>query len=1168
MWTPQTANGWFPRFSPDGLKLSYGSGACFVADFRMSPPREIEFQVPEGRAWHGYWLSDALFTFFVETPQNDWIRYEAMVPAHPFDVWHLTRRERLTAAFFDARDGHWAASMPWGGYLYDGVDYSPADKGHGVKVAGDYLVQLASDGLSLRCHNVPRNVSWVAQALGGDFTVNAQGWVGNGYSGPAYVFMPNGVRVDVTATPWRIESTPFVVMANDEPWVWNGSVDPETGEAFAIGRVARLEGYWNVPVKIVSDIGTASFDVAYLPETQEFALAGTDAKGRLVVRLTPRAEGFANLRPKYPKQTSKLAFGSFFAFSNPVGSGLAHPYGSDSTYPQNVTVVVDHEVIKDAAARVPVIVPVTADMLIELKRHNLAQRVWALYIASEEFGGGAVVAEAKAKEAKGAWRLYFPDVPVPPVLWYITPREADQPDWMLPPSVDIFGPQFYFEDPRANQDRMTELLWRMAGKWMDKLGTSKPWIPICQAFDRSYPQWIDMSALAAMQPKFMEQFTTIDVRIGKLLPVLGLLFFSVMRPGGSKDYPKLEAWHRAMFRALPEGLPVFRPEFRDVKPRATIANYAPISGTAPLRVRAVAEREVGSGPITQWEWWWRKAGQATWNIAVTNPVEDPDHTFTFSGAGQYEISLSAIGPGGTSQTARQRLITVEEEKPPMPQPQPQPETKYGGIRTLNDFYWCAEANGQQPINATRTQRDDWESFEFVPTGEPNKIGIRSKVTGKFLAVEPGGVKILCNRPDSVKLGAWETWEIVPSEHGGVALRAHTGKLVNAVFGGGGPVSVDKTEVGPDETFLLEGFGLGAPTGEGVQGRLRVEGRQFVNDGGIFRPRFVSALSILRRSDDERHAFLDWAAQTGFNGVRVFAGALTWAGQTAEMALQKLHHLVADAQERGLYVEITALTDTGKEGYSITSHVEKCGLVAGVFPNTLLELANEPTHPTQLPSVHEPGTLIALRGRVPPEVLVALGSAPDDESTDFGGGDYITVHLDRGRDKWNQIRRVREMENLSATLRKPVVNNEPIGADERDGSVTGKQRFNDPAVFFGLGALNRLFEIGGVFHSQNGLDAVLPGPVQQQCADAFIRGSLAIKTQQALQFKNTGWADSPIASANFERTIVRVYSGLSDEQSAVVLVGLSGDPGLRLQNGWRLGNVLDEMPGVQVVELIR
>jgi hypothetical protein len=345
----------------------------------------------------------------------------------------------------------------------------------------------------------------------------------------------------------------------------------------------------------------------------------------------------------------------------------------------------------------------------------------------------------------------------------------------------------------------------------------------------------------------------------------------------------------------------------------------------------------------------------------------------------------------------------------------------------------------------------------------------------------------------------------------------------------------------------------------IAGRLRVEGRFFVNEAGIFRPRFCSGLSLLRpdRSDADVRAFLDWASGTGFNGLRVFAGRLTWADQSAERARQRLPFLLAEATTRGLYVEVTAITDSKDGGYDLASHVAGLGSIVAGYPNAVIELVNEIGHPTQDDRVTDLNWLASLAAGLPGPV--AFGASGDDESISARSGAYETKHLDRGRDKWNMVRRVRELENVSNTLKKPVLNNEPIKAVSQLG---------DPAIYFTMGALNRGFEVGGVFHFDAGLQGLVPPADQQACADEYVAGSRILGTDDKLTFYNAGWGGSPVKGARFDQTIVRAYSFIGNGQGWTVLLGLSGDPGVEWSGGWRPGAVLADRGAVQVVELRR
>jgi hypothetical protein len=350
-------------------------------------------------------------------------------------------------------------------------------------------------------------------------------------------------------------------------------------------------------------------------------------------------------------------------------------------------------------------------------------------------------------------------------------------------------------------------------------------------------------------------------------------------------------------------------------------------------------------------------------------------------------------------------------------------------------------------------------------------------------------------------------------------------------------------------------------------QIRVQGTQFVDESGrAYIPRWVSGLTLLARTPAQQTAFLDWAAKTGFNGVRVFGGALTWAEQTPESARKALPGLLDRAAARGLSVEVTALTDTGT-GYDPKVHLQGVVAILKGRRGVVLELANEVGHPTQAKDL-TPDRLRALGQEVvvPAGLVWAVGAGNSDEPVNgryqTHGGTYITAHLDRGGPMWPQVARVRALATIVEAHGVPVLDNEPMGADEVHGRETGRQRWDDPAGFFALGVLDRAFGLGGVHHSQAGLMAERPGPVQQRSADAYVAGHRAIDAVLGApigRFYDTGQRDSPIASVDRSK-VAAAYAFVSGNRAAVVLVGATGDPALRWTAAWRQLKVAATMRG--------
>ncbi len=354
-------------------------------------------------------------------------------------------------------------------------------------------------------------------------------------------------------------------------------------------------------------------------------------------------------------------------------------------------------------------------------------------------------------------------------------------------------------------------------------------------------------------------------------------------------------------------------------------------------------------------------------------------------------------------------------------------------------------------------------------------------------------------------------------------------------------------------------------------QLRVDGRFWVNSQGTFRPQFASDLYALSMTDWE--AKLDETVRLGFNGVRVFAGHLGQVGQTPEMARERLPLFLQAAADRGLYVYVCALTGGG---YDVQEHLRMVSLTVARFPNAVLEVANEIGHPSQSDLGKDPARLLDVAKRLIPAGVVWTLGAPvqTDEPAPDGtwltdGGQFNDAHLDRGRDPWNQVRRLREIYAIAENTKKPAMSGEPIGSDERTGGSTGtKQRLHDPGFFFTMGVLCRGFELGCVFHSEDGLNGRVLGPNQTVDAEAFIAGTKAIPTEDRLNFQNAGWATSPVEAGNFDNGIVRIYSFMAGNRGWTVLLGITGDPRLKLREGWRVVGVVAERPGVQVLEISR
>jgi hypothetical protein len=323
----------------------------------------------------------------------------------------------------------------------------------------------------------------------------------------------------------------------------------------------------------------------------------------------------------------------------------------------------------------------------------------------------------------------------------------------------------------------------------------------------------------------------------------------------------------------------------------------------------------------------------------------------------------------------------------------------------------------------------------------------------------------------------------------------------------------------------------------------------------------SSLAPFRPGHDYRPA-LDEIQALGGTLARAFCGPLPWCGQEIGHVYERLGGWLDACRERGQHGYLAYCTEAGT-GYALDAHVRELEMITAGRDNVLKEVGNECDHPTQGGRL-DPDRCRELAQRM--AGTVGYGATiTDDESPKYAGGAFVPVHLNRGRDTWNMVRRVREIEAMSASTGKPAFNQEPIGAAE--ASIPGRRESN-PNVFFVMGVLDRLFEVGGVFHSDDGLLAQRLGPNQRLCAEAFVQGSRLWPGADRLRYLNVGHQGSPVVAADFnegrnEEGCTRAYSGVVGNTGFTVALGVVGNPGLTWGNDWRPVEVLAERPGVVV-----
>jgi hypothetical protein len=276
----------------------------------------------------------------------------------------------------------------------------------------------------------------------------------------------------------------------------------------------------------------------------------------------------------------------------------------------------------------------------------------------------------------------------------------------------------------------------------------------------------------------------------------------------------------------------------------------------------------------------------------------------------------------------------------------------------------------------------------------------------------------------------------------------------------------------------------AEAGQAEEHHLRISETHFIKpDGSRFDWRGITAFRLVELVAHGREAeadtYLKWAASKQLTLVRALVMADVLFKLTPADGVRALPKLLEVASRHGLYVEVVALADSATIAVDIPAHVRAVAEICARHRNAVLEIANEPAHPTQARALHDPSYLQQLARSLPKQVPVSLGSV--EENDGYGAGDYVTWHAPRGGE---HVRSLRQGAALIRRFRKPVVSDEPIGAAD---VVMPGRRDNSPDRFRSAAVATREAGLGATFHYEGGLQAKLPSPTEMACLDAWLSG---------------------------------------------------------------------------------
>jgi hypothetical protein len=333
--------------------------------------------------------------------------------------------------------------------------------------------------------------------------------------------------------------------------------------------------------------------------------------------------------------------------------------------------------------------------------------------------------------------------------------------------------------------------------------------------------------------------------------------------------------------------------------------------------------------------------------------------------------------------------------------------------------------------------------------------------------------------------------------------------------------------------------------------LRTNGTAFVRaDGSRFEWRGISAFALLEQiahgRSAEAEAYLAWAAGQRITVVRVLVMAqhlFRLSPADGRVALPRLLELAA---ARNLHVEIVALADTAGVPVEFEAHVKEVGAIAARHRNALVEIANEPAHPTQAVRLHKADTLKALASLVPEAVPVAFGSA--EYGDEFAGGDYATYHFprDTGDDGWGHVQGLASGAALVDRWRKPVVSDEPIGAAAK---FQAGRRDDDPRRFAAAALMTRFVDLQPTFHYEGGLLAKQPAGKEQE---AFAAWSAALDMFNRARVPNDGTfiAEGQVSSIADVRGARATFGRATDREVWLLIVDPGAAHSLIWKTPWR------------------
>lgn len=293
------------------------------------------------------------------------------------------------------------------------------------------------------------------------------------------------------------------------------------------------------------------------------------------------------------------------------------------------------------------------------------------------------------------------------------------------------------------------------------------------------------------------------------------------------------------------------------------------------------------------------------------------------------------------------------------------------------------------------------------------------------------------------------------------------------------------------------------------------------------------------------AYLRWAAAERLTVVRVLVMAKHLFELPPDKGAAALDALLSRAERHGVYVEVVALADTASYTLDLAAFIRRVGEICARHSNALLEIANEPYHPTQRAEVHDPQYLAKLRAEVPAAVPVALGAG--DYPQVLAAADYVTVHFPRSiaHEGWGWVAALKDGARLARETGKPVIDDEPLGAGAR---FEPGRRDADPERFRAAALADRLTGVGATFHYEGGLHARKPEGRELDCFRAWQQAWSLVPGSESVAAAEAGGPGAPVKAIHGEGSAAS-FIGTRGDKAWVLIAGTKGPVRIEWSPGW-------------------